>query len=40
MKHLLTEACWERGIRITTANAANAIPVAEYTLAITRRRLV
>lgn len=34
MKHLLTDACWERGIRITTANAANAIPVAEYTLAM------
>lgn len=29
----LTPACWERGIRITGAAAANALPVAEYTLA-------
>ena len=28
-----TPAIWERGIVVTTANAANAIPVAEYTLA-------
>ncbi len=29
----VTEAFWDRGIAITTAAAANAIPVAEYTLA-------
>jgi phosphoglycerate dehydrogenase-like enzyme len=28
-----TPAIWERGIVVTTANHANAIPVAEYTLA-------
>lgn len=28
-----TPAMWERGIVVTTANHANAIPVAEYTLA-------
>jgi phosphoglycerate dehydrogenase-like enzyme len=28
-----TPAVWERGIVVTTANRANAIPVAEYTLA-------
>lgn len=28
----VTEAFWQRGIPITTAAAANAIPVAEYTL--------
>lgn len=29
---LMTPAAWERGIRITTAVAANAIPVAEFCL--------
>src|SRR4030095_6030063 len=29
----LAPACWERGLQITAAAAANAIPVAEYTLA-------
>ena len=29
----VTEACWRRGIRVSTAAEANAIPVAEYTLA-------
>ncbi|MFB7592653.1 hydroxyacid dehydrogenase [Streptomyces sp. NPDC056169] len=33
VKHHITEACWERGLRVTTAAAANALPVAEYTLA-------
>ncbi|MGW4824892.1 NAD(P)-dependent oxidoreductase [Streptomyces sp. NPDC004227] len=27
-----TEACWERGIEVSSAAAANAVPVAEYTL--------
>lgn len=30
---IVTPAMWQRGIRITSAYAANAIPVAEYTLA-------
>jgi phosphoglycerate dehydrogenase-like enzyme len=33
MSHLMTEEAWIRGIRITTAAKANAIPVAEFTLA-------
>ncbi|NEE02224.1 hydroxyacid dehydrogenase [Phytoactinopolyspora halotolerans] len=33
VKHLVTPACYERGILVTTAAEANAIPVAEYTLA-------
>ncbi|MFI8961351.1 hydroxyacid dehydrogenase [Streptomyces sp. NPDC053493] len=33
VKHHITEACWARGIRVTSAAAANALPVAEYTLA-------
>jgi phosphoglycerate dehydrogenase-like enzyme len=33
VKNHVTEACFERGIRVTSAAAANAIPVAEYTLA-------
>ncbi|MFJ9827381.1 hydroxyacid dehydrogenase [Streptomyces sp. NPDC101160] len=33
VKHHITDACWERGIRVTSAAAANALPVAEYTLA-------
>ncbi|MEU6607017.1 hydroxyacid dehydrogenase [Streptomyces shenzhenensis] len=28
----VTEACWERGIEVSSAAAANAVPVAEYTL--------
>jgi phosphoglycerate dehydrogenase-like enzyme len=31
--YCLTEAVFERGVVVTTANAANAVPVAEYTLA-------
>jgi len=31
--HMLTEAFWERQIVVTTANAMNAIPVAEFSLA-------
>ncbi|MFI6648078.1 hydroxyacid dehydrogenase [Streptomyces sp. NPDC050529] len=33
VKHHVTDACWDRGLRISTAAAANAVPVAEYTLA-------
>jgi phosphoglycerate dehydrogenase-like enzyme len=29
----VTDACWDRGISVTSAAAANALPVAEYTLA-------
>ncbi|SDU70885.1 hydroxyacid dehydrogenase [Jiangella alkaliphila] len=33
VKHHVTDACWERGLTVATAAAANAVPVAEYTLA-------
>ncbi len=33
VKGHVTEACWERGMVVTSAAAANALPVAEYTLA-------
>ncbi|MFF2194180.1 hydroxyacid dehydrogenase [Streptomyces sp. NPDC058157] len=33
VKGHLTEACWERGLLVSSAAAANALPVAEYTLA-------
>lgn len=33
IKMHITDACWERGLRVTAAAAANALPVAEYTLA-------
>jgi len=33
VKEFATPAIWERGVRLTTAVAANAIPVAEFTLA-------
>ncbi|MDI3417519.1 hydroxyacid dehydrogenase [Streptomyces luteolus] len=33
VKGHVTEECWRRGIAVTTAAAANALPVAEYTLA-------
>ncbi|MFL2100393.1 hydroxyacid dehydrogenase [Desemzia sp. FAM 23989] len=32
MKSFLTDAVWERKLIVTTANTANAIPVAEFTL--------
>lgn len=32
IKYIVTEAFWERGIVITSAYAANAIPVSEYTV--------
>ncbi|MBW8705989.1 Hydroxypyruvate reductase [Streptomyces sp. MBT84] len=34
VRHHITEACWERGIEVSSAAAANAVPVAEYTLAM------
>ncbi|MEU5689252.1 hydroxyacid dehydrogenase [Streptomyces venezuelae] len=30
----ITDACWERGIEVSSAAAANAVPVAEYTVAM------
>lgn len=33
VRHHVSEEFWERGIRITTAAEANAVPVAEFTLA-------
>ncbi|MBU6535729.1 hydroxyacid dehydrogenase [Streptomyces sp. NPDC057245] len=30
----VTDACWERGVEVSSAAAANALPVAEYTLAM------
>ncbi|MEU0834701.1 hydroxyacid dehydrogenase [Streptomyces sp. NPDC005969] len=33
VKHHITDACWERGIAVTSAAAANALPVAEFALA-------
>jgi phosphoglycerate dehydrogenase-like enzyme len=34
VRHHVTEACWRRGIEVSSAAAANALPVAEYTLAM------
>ncbi|TDC48935.1 hydroxyacid dehydrogenase [Jiangella ureilytica] len=33
VKHHVTDACWDRGLAVTTAADANAVPVAEFTLA-------
>ncbi|MER7336983.1 hydroxyacid dehydrogenase [Streptomyces sp. NPDC000075] len=33
VKQHVTAACWERGLLVSSAAAANALPVAEYTLA-------
>ncbi|MEV8535556.1 hydroxyacid dehydrogenase [Streptomyces sp. NPDC051211] len=33
VKNHVTGACWERGLLVSSAAAANALPVAEYTLA-------
>ncbi|MET7690435.1 hydroxyacid dehydrogenase [Streptomyces sp. NPDC005483] len=33
VRSLIGEACWERGLAVSSAVAANALPVAEYTLA-------
>ncbi|MEU7827409.1 hydroxyacid dehydrogenase [Nonomuraea sp. NPDC049129] len=32
VKGLVTPACWERGLLVSSAAAANAVPVAEYTV--------
>ncbi|MER6994615.1 hydroxyacid dehydrogenase [Streptomyces sp. NPDC000410] len=32
VKHHITPACWDRGMTVASAAAANALPVAEYTL--------
>jgi phosphoglycerate dehydrogenase-like enzyme len=34
VKHHVTAAVWERGVVVTSATAANALPVAEFTLAV------
>ncbi|GAB3448036.1 hydroxyacid dehydrogenase [Phycicoccus ginsengisoli] len=34
VKHHVTPAAWARGIQVTSATAANALPVAEYTVAV------
>lgn len=34
VKHHITDACWRRGIQVTSAASANALPVAEYTVAM------
>ncbi|WP_323449719.1 hydroxyacid dehydrogenase [Streptomyces yaizuensis] len=33
VRHHVTAACWERGLTVSSAASANAVPVAEYTLA-------
>lgn len=33
VKHHITDACWERGLTVASAAGANALPVAEYTVA-------
>ncbi|MEU2182966.1 hydroxyacid dehydrogenase [Streptomyces thermolilacinus] len=33
VKHHVTDACWARGLTVASAAAANALPVAEYTVA-------
>ncbi|WP_320774650.1 hydroxyacid dehydrogenase [Streptomyces sp. CRN 30] len=32
VRGMITDACWERGVEVSSAAAANAVPVAEYTL--------
>lgn len=34
VKDIVTPASWERGIQISTANVANAVPVAEYATSV------
>ncbi|MFE1250241.1 hydroxyacid dehydrogenase [Streptomyces sp. NPDC058735] len=34
IRGLVTDACWERGIAVSSAASANALPVAEYTVAM------
>lgn len=33
VKYFVTDESWKRGVRVTTAYAANSVPVAEFTLA-------
>ncbi|MCK9899630.1 hydroxyacid dehydrogenase [Parafrankia colletiae] len=33
VRGLVSDACWDRGVAVSSAAAANALPVAEYTLA-------
>lgn len=33
-KHHVGQACWDRGLEVSTAADANAVPVAEYTVAM------
>lgn len=33
VKHHITDACWERGVEVASVAWANALPVAEYTVA-------
>ncbi|MEV0399611.1 hydroxyacid dehydrogenase [Actinoallomurus sp. NPDC050550] len=33
VRHLIDDACWERGLLVSSAAQANALPVAEYTVA-------
>jgi phosphoglycerate dehydrogenase-like enzyme len=33
VKRMITDACWERGIAVSSGAATNALPVAEYTVA-------
>nr|WSW67300.1 hydroxyacid dehydrogenase [Streptomyces sp. NBC_00995] len=33
VKHHITQACWDRGIAVTSTAGANALPVAEFTVA-------
>ncbi|MHC5257664.1 hydroxyacid dehydrogenase [Streptomyces sp. UC4497] len=33
VRGIVTDACWERGVQVSSAVEANALPVAEYTLA-------
>ena len=33
-KHHVGQACWDRGLQVSTAADANAVPVAEYTVAM------
>ncbi|MFD4638896.1 hydroxyacid dehydrogenase [Lentzea sp. NPDC058436] len=34
VKGFVTDACWDRGVQVSSAAQANALPVAEYTLAM------
>jgi phosphoglycerate dehydrogenase-like enzyme len=34
VRKIVTDAMWDRGIRVSTAVSRNAVPVAEYTLAV------